>query len=87
MAVEADLADPTDFYSDGVSKMNTESLFDDLYKMKNASPHEKSKNFYLCAHPFLLVSFSISLLSFHGKEIYLTLSIYAVKHTVAKLQA
>jgi hypothetical protein len=56
MAEEAGLADATDFYSDGVSKINVETLFEDLCRMKKASPHEKSRNFYLCAHPFLLVS-------------------------------
>lgn len=60
MAEEANLGEPADFYSDGVSKMNVESLFEDLDKMKRASAHEKSKNFYLCAHPFLLVSFVVS---------------------------
>jgi len=54
MAEEANLAEPADFYSDGVSEINVESLFEDLYNMKKASPHEKSKHFYLCAHPFLL---------------------------------
>jgi len=34
--------------------MDVESLFEDLYNMKKASPHERSKNFFLCAHPFLL---------------------------------
>ena len=56
MAEEAGLADATDFYSDGVSRINVETLFEDLCRMKKASPHEKSRNFYLCAHPFLLVS-------------------------------
>ena len=56
MAEEADLAEPKDFYSDGVSKINVETLFQDLCRMKKASRHEKSRNFYLCAHPFLLVS-------------------------------
>ncbi|KAL7546171.1 hypothetical protein ACHAWF_009514, partial [Thalassiosira exigua] len=51
---EGNLADPTDFYSDGVSDIDTEILFEDLCRMKKASPSEKSKNFYLCAHPFLL---------------------------------
>jgi len=51
---EAGLADRSDFYSDGVSKINVETLFEDLYKMKKASPHEKSRNFFLCGHPFLL---------------------------------
>mmetsp|Transcript_4030 Transcript_4030/g.9096 ORF Transcript_4030/g.9096 Transcript_4030/m.9096 type:complete len:1153 (-) Transcript_4030:125-3583(-) len=54
MSEEAGLAKPTDFYSDGVSEINVETLFGDLYNMKKASPHEKSRNFFLCAHPFLL---------------------------------
>lgn len=56
MAQEAGLADPKDFYSDGVSKINLETLFNDLYKMKKASPHERNRSFHICAHPFLLVS-------------------------------
>lgn len=56
MAEEAKLADPADFYSDGVSKLNVERLFEDLYNMKHSNPEERSKNFYLCSHPFLLVS-------------------------------
>ena len=40
---EENLAEPTDFYSDGVSEIDVETLFEDLYKMKKASPHEKSK--------------------------------------------
>mmetsp|Transcript_16532 Transcript_16532/g.34920 ORF Transcript_16532/g.34920 Transcript_16532/m.34920 type:complete len:1375 (-) Transcript_16532:78-4202(-) len=54
MAEEANLADPSDFYSDGVSEIDVESLFEDLYRMKKASSHEKSKHFFLTAHPFLL---------------------------------
>jgi hypothetical protein len=54
MAGEAGLADPNDFYSDGVSRISVETLFEDLSRMKKASPQEKSRNFYLCAHPFLL---------------------------------
>ena len=54
MSQEANLAEPADFYSDGISKFSVERLFDDLYKLKKASPNEKSKNFYICAHPFLL---------------------------------
>jgi hypothetical protein len=38
MSQEADLADPEDFYSDGVSKINFETLlFQDLRRMKRAS--------------------------------------------------
>ena len=51
---EAKLAAPTDFYSDGVSEMDVNVLYEDLYKMKKASKHERSKNFYICAYPFLL---------------------------------
>lgn len=54
MAEEAGLAGPNDFYSDGVSRISVETLFEDLSRMKKASPQEKSRNFYLCAHPFLL---------------------------------
>ncbi|KAL7544039.1 hypothetical protein ACHAXR_013506 [Thalassiosira sp. AJA248-18] len=54
MSEEANLAEPADFYSDGVSKIHVETLFEDLYKMKQASSSEKSKHFYFCAHPFLL---------------------------------
>lgn len=31
---EGNLAEPTDFYSDGVSEIDVETLFEDLYKMK-----------------------------------------------------
>lgn len=54
MAEEANLALPTDFYSDGVSEIDVNVLFEDLYRMKKAGKHERSKNFYICAHPFLL---------------------------------
>ena len=54
MAEEANLAMPTDFYSDGVSELDINMLFDDLFRMKKAGKHERSKNFYICAHPFLL---------------------------------
>jgi len=54
MSEEANLAVPTDFYSDGVSGIDVNILYDDLYKMKKASKHERSKNFYICAYPFLL---------------------------------
>ena len=60
MAEEMELATPEDFYSDGISDYDTETLFEDLYRMKKASPHEKGKNFYLTAHPFLLVSSDIT---------------------------
>ena len=53
---EMGLSEPSDFYSDAVSTINTETLFEDLYRMKKASPHEKSKHFFLTAYPFLLVS-------------------------------
>jgi hypothetical protein len=33
MAEEANLALPTDFYSDGVSEIDVNILFEDLYKM------------------------------------------------------
>lgn len=56
MSQEAELADPKDFYSDGVSKINVETLFQDLHRMKKASPLERSRNFHICAHPFLIVS-------------------------------
>lgn len=56
MAEEANLALPTDFYSDGVSQIDVNLLFEDLYRMKKAGKHERSKNFYICAYPFLLVS-------------------------------
>lgn len=62
MSEEAGLAEPSDFYSCGVSNYNVETLFEDLYKMKKASQHEKSRNFFLCAHPFLLVSIAIGFL-------------------------
>ena len=54
MSMEVGLSDPKDFYSDGVSKINVQTLFEDLTRMKKASPHERSRNFYICAHPFLL---------------------------------
>ena len=56
MSQEAELADPEDFYSDGVSKINIETLFQDLHRMKKASSLERNRNFHFCAHPFLLVS-------------------------------
>ena len=56
MSEKVGLSNPKDFYSDGVSKINIETLFGDLHRMKRASPHERSKNFYICAHLFLLVS-------------------------------
>ena len=41
---EGNLAEHTmDFYSDGVSQINVETLFEDLYRLKKAGPHEKSK--------------------------------------------
>ena len=43
MSEQAGLAKPTDFYSDGVSEINVETLFQDLYKMKQAHPNEKNK--------------------------------------------
>jgi len=54
MAEEQNLAKPSDFYSDGVSEIDVETLFSDLYSMKRASPHERSKHFYITQHPFLL---------------------------------
>eukprot|EP00986_Skeletonema_menzelii_P005715 scaffold2117_cov141-Skeletonema_menzelii.AAC.10 len=54
MAEEQDLAKPADFYSDAVSEISVETLFGDLYAMKRASPHERSKHFYITQHPFLL---------------------------------
>lgn len=54
IAEEANLALPTDFYSDGVSEIDVNILFEDLYRMKKAAKHERSKNFYICAHPFLI---------------------------------
>eukprot|EP00985_Skeletonema_marinoi_P002068 scaffold836_cov135-Skeletonema_marinoi.AAC.7 len=54
MAEEQNLAKPADFYSDAVSEINVDTLFSDLYSMKRASPHERSKHFYITQHPFLL---------------------------------
>jgi len=54
IAEESNLASPTDFYSDGVSQISVGALFDDLQRMKRASPRERSKNFHICAYPFLL---------------------------------
>jgi len=54
MAEEKNLAKPSDFYSDGVSEIDVETLFSDLCSMKRASPHERSKHFYITQHPFLL---------------------------------
>jgi ubiquitin-protein ligase E3 A/E3 ubiquitin-protein ligase HERC4 len=48
------LAKPTDFYSDGVSEINVETLFSDLYTMKRTSEHERSKQFFITSHPWLL---------------------------------
>ena len=58
MSQEAGLANPNDFYSDGVSQINIETLFQDLYRMKKATPQERNRNFHICAHPFLIVSSS-----------------------------
>lgn len=54
MAEEQNLAKPTDFYSDGVSEINVETLFSDLYTMKRTSEHERSKQFFITSHPWLL---------------------------------
>ena len=54
MAEEQNLAKPVDFYSDAVSEISIQSLFSDLYAMKKASPHERSKQFFITQHPFLL---------------------------------
>ncbi len=66
MSQEAGLADPKDFYSDGVSEINIEILFQDLHRMKKASPLERSRSFHICAHPFLLVSVVTVFFSDHG---------------------
>lgn len=55
MSVEhPELAAPVDFYSDAVSEIKIECLFEDLVRMKKASNHDRPRHFFLTAHPFLL---------------------------------
>jgi alpha-tubulin suppressor-like RCC1 family protein len=47
------IARPEDFYSTAVNEMDSKDAFIDLYRWKKSSKVQRSKNFFLCAHPFL----------------------------------
>lgn len=52
----SDELNPEDYYSDAISSMDIETLYEDMRRYKSATPSQRSSNFYLCAHPFLLTA-------------------------------
>ena len=53
---EAELADPEDFYSDGVSKINIKKRYSSGLAQNEESQFSRTQpNFHICAHPSLLV--------------------------------
>lgn len=45
---------PEDFYSEAISRINPEALYEDLGRLKNANKVQRATNFFLCASPFLM---------------------------------
>jgi hypothetical protein len=48
------IARPEDFYSEAISGINPEALYEDLGRLKNANKVQRATNFFLCASPFLM---------------------------------
>lgn len=48
------IARPEDFYSEAISGITPEALYEDLRRLKNANKAQRATNFFLCVSPFLM---------------------------------